>query len=60
MGTTTLQVNFNDQRMIDLKKIKKHRRVPDEKGEPGYLSDDTFARTILLEKIDEELKKLRK
>lgn len=60
MGITTLQINQNDQRMIDLKLLKKARKIPDEKGKPGYLSDDTFARMILNEAIDEHLKNIRK
>jgi hypothetical protein len=50
MGVTTLQVNLNSQRMIDLHMIKKQRGYND--------SDDMFARVLLLEKIDELLKEV--
>ena len=56
MGVTTLQVNLNSQRMIDLHMIKKQRKIPIGEGEPGYISDDMLARVLLLEKIDELLK----
>jgi hypothetical protein len=49
MGVTTLQVNLNSQRMIDLHEIKKQRNSL-------TMSDDMFARVLLLEKIDELLK----
>jgi len=48
MGVTTLQVNLNSQRMIDLHMIKKQRK--------SDVSDDMFARVLLLEKMDELLK----
>jgi hypothetical protein len=56
MGVTTLQVNLNSQRMIDLGRIKKHRKIPIDSSAPGFMSDDMFARILLLEKIDEQLK----
>jgi len=56
MGVTTLQVNLNSQRMIDLHMIKKQRKVPDKPEAAGYLSDDMFARILLLERLDELLK----
>ena len=56
MGVTTLQVNLNSQRMIDLHMIKKQRGYPVKEGSSGYISDDMFARVLLLEKIDELLK----
>lgn len=57
MGVTTLQVNCNSERMIDLAKLKKLRKASSIKGQPGYLSDDSFAAKLLFEKIDEEMKK---
>ena len=56
MGVTTLQVNLNSQRMIDLHMLKKQRGYPVKEGSQGYISDDMFARILLLEKIDEQLK----
>jgi hypothetical protein len=58
MGVTTLQVNLNSQRMVDLHMIKKQRKIPDKPDSPGYISDDMLARVLLLEKIDELLKKV--
>jgi hypothetical protein len=56
MGVTTLQVNLNSQRMIDLHMIKKLRKIPDKSDASGYMSDDMLARILLLERIDELLK----
>lgn len=56
MGVTTLQVNLNSQRMVDLHMIKKQRKIPDKPDASGYISDDMLARVLLLEKIDELLK----
>ena len=56
MGTTTLQINFNSQRMIDLGKIMKQRGISSDKSVPGYLSPDSFARVLLLEYMDRILK----
>lgn len=57
MGVTTLQVNLNTERMLDLSQIKKARKIPANKGDPGFLSDDAFAKVLLMERIDEQLKK---
>ena len=56
MGVTTLQVNLNSQRMVDLHMIRKQRKIPDKQDASGYISDDMLARVLLLEKIDELLK----
>lgn len=56
MGVTTLQINLNSQRMIDLHLIKKQRKIPVKPDAPGYLSDDMFCRILLLERLDELLK----
>lgn len=55
MGTMKLQVSMNTQNMVDLGLIKKARNVPSNPKSPGYVSDDVFARGLLLEKIAEEL-----
>jgi hypothetical protein len=57
MGTTTLQVNLNPSDVEDLRKIKTARGVPN-KGSPGGISDDSFARDLLLEKVAAEKKSL--
>jgi hypothetical protein len=57
MGVTTLQVNLNSQRMIDLHLLKMKRGYPTDDKASGYISDDMFARVLLLEKIGEEIKK---
>jgi hypothetical protein len=57
MGVTTLQVNLNSQRMIDLYMIKKQRGYPIKETSQGYISDDAFARILLLERIDELIPK---
>lgn len=53
MGVTTLQVNLNSQRMIELHIEKKKRGIPEKTDAPKYLSDDMFARILLLERLDE-------
>jgi len=60
MGTMKLQVSMNTQNMVDLGLVKKARKVPSDQKLPGYVSDDVFARGLLLEKIREELMKGKK
>lgn len=60
MGVTTLQVNLNSQRMIDLHLVKKKRGIPDKQDAAGYLSDDMFARILLLERLEELMKTSKK
>jgi len=55
MGVTTLQVNLNTDKMIDLSDVKKQYGFSSSKGEPKYLSDDQFAGMLLKEKIAEQL-----
>lgn len=55
-----MQIIFNPKRMIDLYEVRKARGVPSVIGSPGYLSDDSFIRVLLFEKIDDELLKQRK
>jgi len=57
MGVTTLQVNLNTERMLELSQIKKARKIPLNKGAAGFLSDDAFAKVLLMERMDEQLKK---
>jgi hypothetical protein len=56
MGYTTLQINLNSQRMVDLAQIKKQRKIPSDPKSPGFLSDDLLAKALLMERIDELLK----
>jgi hypothetical protein len=56
MGVTTLQVNLNSQRMIDLHLEKVKRGIPEKPDSSGYLSDDMFARILLFERLDELMK----
>ena len=53
MGETTLRMTLNSSRMIDLAAIRKMRGIPASQKEQGFISDDSLAKKLLLEKIDE-------
>ena len=52
MATSVIQIAFGRERMIELSKLKKADGV--------NLSDDLYAKKLLMEKIDEKLKSMKK
>jgi hypothetical protein len=59
MATTTLQIGFGNEKMVLLAQLKKADGVPSDPDKAGYLSDDMYAKKLLIEKMDEKLLKLK-
>jgi hypothetical protein len=57
MGVTTLQINLKSEQMEALRKIRADRKIPSDKNVVGYKSDDSLARMLCVERMD-ELQKL--
>ena len=53
MGVTTLQINLSSDQMESLRKIRADRKIPSDKTVVGYKSDDSLARILCLERMDE-------
>lgn len=55
MGVTTYQVNLGPEGSDKIAAVRKARKIPSEKGSPGYMSDDQLVKTLLLERISQIL-----